>query len=44
MPKAQRTVLYVDDAADEREVVCYTISEIDPSLSPINAILECIPL
>jgi CheY-like chemotaxis protein len=30
-------VLCVDDDADDREVVCYTIGEIDPSLQVVHA-------
>jgi CheY-like chemotaxis protein len=37
MPELQRTVLCVDDDADDREVVCYTIAEIDPSLKVEHA-------
>src|SRR5919112_921682 len=33
-----RTVLCVDDDADDREVVCYTINEIDPSLQVVHAV------
>ena len=32
-----RTVLCVDDDADDREIVCATIGEIDPSLEVIHA-------
>ncbi|MDQ3279608.1 MAG: response regulator [Bacteroidota bacterium] len=37
MPKPIRTVLCVDDDADDREVVCFTINEIDPSLEVVHA-------
>jgi CheY-like chemotaxis protein len=37
MSESQRTILCVDDDADDREVVCYTISEIDPSLKVEHA-------
>jgi CheY-like chemotaxis protein len=37
MPEPQRIVLCVDDDPDDREVVCYTISEIDPSLKVAHA-------
>jgi CheY-like chemotaxis protein len=37
MPEPTRIVLCVDDDADDREVVCYTISEIDPSLKVEHA-------
>jgi CheY-like chemotaxis protein len=32
-----RTVLCVDDDADDRELVCFTIGEIDPSLKVVHA-------
>jgi CheY-like chemotaxis protein len=32
-----RTVLCVDDDADDREMVCFTIGEIDPSLEVVHA-------
>jgi CheY-like chemotaxis protein len=37
MSESNRVVLCVDDDADDREVVCYTISEIDPSLKVEHA-------
>ena len=37
MSDTPRTVLCVDDDADDREVVCYTIQEIDPSLNIVHA-------
>jgi CheY-like chemotaxis protein len=37
MTTATRTVLCVDDDADDRELVCFTIGEIDPSLQVIHA-------
>jgi len=37
MPDSPRTVLCVDDDADDRELVCYTINEIDPSFAVVHA-------
>ena len=37
MVDSLRTVLCVDDDADDREVVCYTINEIDPSIEVVHA-------
>ena len=37
MTPETRTVLCVDDDPDDREIVCYTISEIDPSLQVAHA-------
>jgi CheY-like chemotaxis protein len=37
MNATARTVLCVDDDADDREMVCVTIGEIDPSLQVIHA-------
>ena len=37
MSSTTRTVLCVDDDADDREIVCSTIGEIDPSLTVIHA-------
>jgi CheY-like chemotaxis protein len=37
MADSPRTVLCVDDDADDREIVCYTINEIDPSFSVVHA-------
>jgi CheY-like chemotaxis protein len=37
MSNEQRKVLCVDDDADDREVVCYTIGEIDPTLEVVHA-------
>jgi CheY-like chemotaxis protein len=37
MLQTARTVLCVDDDADDREMVCFTISEIDPSLQVVHA-------
>ena len=37
MSSSSRTVLCVDDDADDREIVCFTIGEIDPSLHVIHA-------
>jgi len=32
-----KTVLCVDDDADDREIVCFTIGEIDPSMEVVHA-------
>jgi CheY-like chemotaxis protein len=37
MSSTVRTVLCVDDDADDRELVCFTIGEIDPSLKVVHA-------
>jgi CheY-like chemotaxis protein len=37
MSTTTRTVLCVDDDVDDREVVCITIEEIDPSLHVVHA-------
>jgi CheY-like chemotaxis protein len=37
MSQAARTVLCVDDDADDREIVCFTISKIDSSLRVVHA-------
>jgi CheY-like chemotaxis protein len=37
MLSTTRTVLCVDDDADDREMVCFTIGEIDPSLKVVHA-------
>ena len=37
MTTSTRTVLCVDDDPDDREIVCYTISEIDSSLQVVHA-------
>jgi CheY-like chemotaxis protein len=38
MSDVQRTVLCVDDDPDDRDLVCYTIGEIDPSLKVAHAV------
>jgi CheY-like chemotaxis protein len=37
MPQPTRIVLCVDDDPDDRDLVCYTIGEIDPSLKVAHA-------
>lgn len=37
MPTTARTILCVDDDADDREIVCFTIGEIDASLQVVHA-------
>jgi CheY-like chemotaxis protein len=37
MNSTSKTVLCVDDDADDRDIVCYTIAQIDPSLKVIHA-------
>jgi CheY-like chemotaxis protein len=37
MPQPNRTVLCVDDDPDDRDLVCFTISEIDPSIKLVHA-------
>ncbi|HZH63575.1 MAG TPA: response regulator [Flavisolibacter sp.] len=37
MSPATKTVLCVDDDADDREIVCFTIGEIDASLKVVHA-------
>jgi CheY-like chemotaxis protein len=37
MSSTARTVLCVDDDPDDREIVCFTIGEIDPSLKVVHA-------
>jgi CheY-like chemotaxis protein len=37
MSKPQRVVLCVDDDPDDRELICYTIGEIDPSIKIAHA-------
>lgn len=37
MPESPRIVLCVDDDADDRELICDTINEIDPSFAVVHA-------
>jgi CheY-like chemotaxis protein len=37
MPQPTRIVLCVDDDPDDRDLVCYTIGEIDPSIKLVHA-------
>ena len=37
MPQATRTILCVDDDQDDRDLICYTIGEIDPLVDMVHA-------
>jgi CheY-like chemotaxis protein len=37
MSQATRTILCVDDDQDDRDLICFTIGEIDPSVSMVHA-------